>query len=347
MKNLNLINLGPGKVGKTFLHQFFINKSAIEKKYSLKLKLLGVFNSTGGKYQKQGINKNEITKSFGNQNINKRNKDILKTPLPFVLIDTTASDETKSLLIKVLKKDGFVITSNKKPLSSDLKTFISLFKYRNRLFFETTVGAGLPIISTIQELIETGDKVLEIQGCFSGTLGYIFSLLQQGKKFSEAVIEAKKKGFTEPDPRDDLSGLDVARKALILSRILGRNLSLNEIKLTPLYPKNLDNLSVEEFLEKISSLDSYYYRLMMKARNNNKTLRFIAKINRKFCLVGLNQVDLNSDIGQLDGPDNIIVIRTKRYFKNPLVIKGPGAGPEVTAAGVFGDLLKIIKIVSL
>ncbi len=355
MKTVNINHLGPGNVGKTFLKQFVTNKSFIEKRYRLKLKLLGIFNSKGGIGKSRGLSDVEIKRAiltkdddfFKRINNEEKNNFILNTPLPSVVIDTTASDKTKSLLIKVLKKDGFVVTSNKKPLSTDWRSFRSLFKFQNRLFFETTVGAGLPVVSTVCELRETCDQILEIDGCFSGTLGYIFSLLEKGENFSKIVNKARLEGFTEPDPRDDLSGLDVARKALILARILGGNLSLEEIKLAPLYPKNLNQQSVEEFLNKLDILDNYYHQLMTKAAKDKKTLRYIAKISKKSCSVGLRQVDLKSDFGTLAGPDNLIVIRTKRYFKNPLVIKGPGAGVEVTAGGVFGDLLKIIKIISL
>lgn len=354
MKTLNIIHLGPGKVGKTFLKYFKENRSIIEKNYQISLRLIGVFSSHLGYFNDKGIDIKIIEKIIKNdfsvlKNVRKNYLGSLINEFkpPFVIIDTTASDRTFSILESGLRRGGFVVMSNKRPLSSDLKMFNSLFSLKNRLYFETTVGAGLPIITTIRELIETGDRVVDIQGCFSGTLGYIFTLLQQEKSFSQAIIEAKEKGYTEPDPRDDLSGLDVARKALILSRFLGNNLSLKDVKLSPLYPINMNQLSTDEFLKKVNILNSNYHRLMMKAKNNNKTLRFVAKINKKTCMIGLNKVDLTSDIGSLHGPDNIAVIKTERYLKNPLVIKGPGAGLEVTATGVLGDLLKIIKIISL
>ena len=327
MRTLNIIHLGPGRVGKTFLDQLTTNKVKIEKQYNIRLKILAVFDSKS----------NDIT-------VKER---ITAAPLPLVFIDTTASDKTTTAIGKALRKGGFVVMSNKKPLASNQKTFDSLFRYRNKLFFETTVGAGLPIINTIRELIESGDEILEIQGCFSGTLGYIFSLLQKGRKFSQAVFEAKEKGFTEPDPRDDLSGLDLARKALILARLIDSKISLEDIKITPLFPQKLSNLSVNDFMKKITLLDKKYNKMMNRSKKNKKTLRFVAKVNKRSCSVGLTEADLESDVGQLDGPDNIAVIKTKNYSKNPLVIKGPGAGPQVTAGGIFGDLLRVIKIVSL
>ena len=342
MKTINLIHLGPGNVGTTFLRQLRENQKKIENQYDIKINLTAIFNSKGKvNLDKQGQNLIEILDN------SQRDQLILKTALPLIFIDTTASNETNLIIEKVLKKGGFVVMSNKKPLSSDLKIFKKIFKYKNNLFFETTVGAGLPIIAAVKELLETGDEIIEIQGCFSGTLGYIFSLLQKGKKFSQAVIEAKQKGFTEPDPRDDLSGLDVARKALILKRLIGGNASLDQIVLSPLFPKQLKKISVEEFLKNICILDKKYDDMIKKSIKKNKTLRFIAQISKKECQVRLTEVDLTSDIGNLNGPDNIAIIKTKRYYNNPLVIKGPGAGLEVTAGGVFGDLLKIIKIISL
>lgn len=342
MKTINLVHLGPGHVGTVFLQQLRENQKEIENQYDIKINLAAIFNSKGKvNIDKQGQN---LIKTLDN---NQRAELILKTSLPLIFIDTTASNETNSIIEKVLKMGGFVIMSNKKPLSSDLKIFKKLFKYKNNLFFETTVGAGLPIIATVKELLETGDEIIEIQGCFSGTLGYIFSLLQKGENFSQAVIEAKEKGFTEPDPRDDLSGLDVARKALILKRLISGNTSLNQISLSPLFPKQLEEIPVEEFLKSITTLDKKYNDMIKKSIQKNKTLRFVARISKKDCQVKLTEVDLTSDIGNLNGPDNIVVIKTKRYYNNPLVIKGPGAGLEVTAGGVFGDLLKIIKIISL
>ena len=237
--------------------------------------------------------------------------------------------------------------ANKKPLAGKLKDFKDLHGIGDqRLFYEVVVGAGLPVIQTLKNLIATGDEIIEIKGCFSGTLGFIFSRLDEGKLFSEAVLEAKKNGFTEPDPRDDLSGLDVARKALILSRIIGgQKTELRDIRLTGLYPKNMQKLNFDDFLKRLKDLDVVYKERIMRARKKNKVLRYIARINPLRCSVGLEEGSVLSDIGGLKGSDNLIVCKTKRYFNNPLVIKGPGAGRDVTAAGVFADVLLIAKTI--
>ncbi|QQG44086.1 MAG: hypothetical protein HYW86_04455 [Candidatus Roizmanbacteria bacterium] len=349
---LNIIHLGPGKVGKIFIKQILKKKSILEKEYSIKIKFIGIFNSKKGLFNIGGINESILKKIAVSKNIetylkniNIRNffDDVLSCS-HFVVIDTSASEDTFDVLKKSLKKGSFAILSNKKSLTVDYSKFKELMNFKKQIFFETTVGAGLPIISTIKELTETGDEILHIQGCLSGTLGFIFDLLQKGEKFSRAVELAKKNCFTEPDPRDDLGGLDVARKALIISRLIGRQINLKDIKTQSLYPNELHGIGVNDFLKKIAIIDSYYHNLIIKARKNNQVLRYIAHVEKHSTTVGIKNVLLKSDMGSLEGPDNIIIIKTKRYFNNPLVIKGPGAGPEVTAAGVFGDLLKIIKM---
>lgn len=327
MKNLYILHLGIGKVGKEVVKQIALQKKEIKKKLKISLVYSKYFNSKNSE--------EEI------------NNAIQQTALPFVLIDTTASDKTIPYIIKALKRGGFAVLANKKPLSSMQETFDLLHKLgRERLFYECVVGAGLPVVCLLKDLIMTGDEIVEIQGCFSGTLGFLFSQLNNGNSFSKAVLEAKKKGFTEPDPRDDLSGKDVARKALILARLIGQKIELKNIKLGALYPEEMHNLSQEDFLKNIRKLDIFYKEKTEKARRENKVLRFVAKVSYEKCSVGLLEVDGLSDIGSLTGQDNIIAIKTKRYFDNPLVIKGPGAGIGVTASGVFSDVLTIARMIN-
>lgn len=352
MQKINILHLGPGNVGKEFLRQFLKNKLQIEKIHRISLDIIGIFNSTNGNINISGLSTHEIQevissptkltlKSDQSQIINLINN----TKEPLIVIDTSASPDTFEILANTLKKGGFTVLSNKKPLVGKIDQFKKLYKFYHRLFFETTVGAGLPIISTIQELLETGDKIIEIQGCFSGTLGFIFSRLENNIPFSEAIMQAKNLRFTEPDPRDDLSGTDVARKALILGRMIGQKLNIADIKIQSLYSEEYKNISVEDFLNNINNLDADYHKMMNQAKNQNSTIKYIAIVTSSKITVGLKQLPKNSNIGSLTGPDNIVVIRTGRYNKNPLVIKGPGAGVQVTAAGVLGDVLKIIKII--
>lgn len=337
MRHLNLIHLGIGNVGKELVKQ-------IQSQRRVDLNYCGLFEAKGGIFQSSGLTSTKIKQFPNHLNNSDAALAIVKVPKPFVLIDTTASDKTIPLIMSALKRGGFAVLSNKKPLASSQKDFDRLHQLANgRLFYETTVGAGLPVIATLKNLLLTGDKVVEIQGCFSGTLGFIMSELDKGQSFSKAVIAAKKLGFTEPDPRDDLSGTDVARKALILSRLIGLKLELSDIKLESLYPFLMNKLTVEQFLEKVSKLDPLFAEKISLAKKQKQTLRFVAKVTAEGCRVGLTKVNSDSDLGALRGPDNIVIFRTKRYNNNPLVVKGPGAGKEVTAAGVFADILTIAQ----
>lgn len=326
MKQLQIVHLGLGAIGKEVYRQIAQQKETIEKNFGVSLKYASMFTSKNST--------EEIHEA------------IQQVSLPFVLIDTTASDQTVPYIRAALERGGFAVLANKKPLAGEQVNFDKLHKVGGqRLFYECVVGAGLPVIRTIKDLLATGDEIIEIQGCFSGTLGFLFSQLDQGKSFSKAVLKAKEKGFTEPDPRDDLSGKDVARKTLILARIIGQKKTLEDIQLKGLYPTEMQELSVEEFLRDMHTLDEEYKEKVAHAKSQQKVLQFVAKVNAQECRVDLQEIDASSDIGSLRGPDNVVVIKTKRYFHNPLVIKGPGAGVEVTAAGVFADILSVARII--
>jgi homoserine dehydrogenase len=350
MNKLHILHLGVGNVGKELITQIAAQEKNITQKYAIEIVYSGLFTSASGFFSRNGISPREALEYIEQKKLSEgldSRQAIEEIPVPFICIDTTASEETAPILKRALERGGFAVFSNKKPLSGKQADFDELHQIagNSRLFYETVVGAGLPVIQTLKNFLDTGDEILEIQGCFSGTLGFLFSQMDNAVPFSKAVLEAKARGFTEPDPRDDLSGLDVARKALILARLLGQKLELDDIKLENLYPKEMGNYSIEEFLKKLPRLDKQYSQKISSAAKENKVLRFIARIDKKDCAVGLQAVDSNSDIGSLKGPDNLIVFRTKRYFDNPLIIKGPGAGIEVTAAGVFSDIISIIKII--
>lgn len=345
---INVLHLGFGRVGKELVRQIAGFEEVFESRLGVSLRFCGVFKSNSQIVSKDGYLAGEILKlgesGFGEGNSFPEVLNFIRAP--FIVIDTTASDATYPWLIKSLNRGGMVILSNKKPLAGRFQNYQNLMDLgKNRIFFETVVGAGLPIIKTIKEMQSIGDEILEIKGAFSGTLGFIFSKIQSGMKFSEAVLEAKERGFTEPDPRDDLSGLDVARKTLILSRLLGINLEMPQVRLTGMVPSDMVDLSVEGFLAKLPVLDDFYEKMAKKAREKGKALRFFVNVNRYRSVARLQKVSIESDIGNLRGPDNIVVIKSKRYFQNPLVIKGPGAGVEVTAAGVFADILEAIKTI--
>jgi homoserine dehydrogenase len=280
------------------------------------------------------------------------------------VVDTSTGDSHRlfPFMERALARGARLIVANKKLLAGTQAEFTALTRFGpGRLMCEATVGAGLPIISTLRCLLSTGDDILEISGCMSGTLGYICSSLEQGVPFSQSVWRAREQGFTEPDPRADLSGQDVARKALILSRLWraeqrrrqdwggaapehaaagGGDIELDQIATEPLFPGDMAHLDTNEFLQRLPELDQEYATRMAGARSRGHTLRYTARVAGTGCRVGLEEVSLDGSMGHvLQGPDNIFQFRTRRYRERPLVVQGPGAGPEVTAAGVVSDLL--------
>lgn len=256
-----------------------------------------------------------------------------------VLVDLSAAP-LQALHLAALRAGMHVVTANKVPLSGDLASYRALVAARDaarvRYGYETTFGAGLPALHTLKDLLATGDELRRVSGCFSGTLGFLCTRLQEGRTLGEAVEEAASLGYTEPDPREDLSGRDVARKALIIARALGLALEPTDVERSPFVE------GLEEGLE--GALAAHGPALAARfaaARERGATLRYVADIQGGRARVALEEVPLDGPIGSLTGPDNILVFTTRRYDRYPLVIRGPGAGAEVTAAGVLGDLLRI------
>ena len=273
-----------------------------------------------------------------------------------VLIDNTSDVDLAKSYPTILSKGISVVTPNKKGFSDDIKLWDDIFsaaaKGGSHVFHESTVGAGLPVISTLNELIETGDEVTKIEGVFSGTMSFLFNSFMptdgQGGKFSAEVKKAKDLGYTEPDPRDDLNGLDVARKLTILARIAGLKVeSPTSFPVQSLIPSALQSCSSgDEFMEKLPDHDDEMEKLKAEAAKAGKVLRFVGSIDvpSKKVKVGLEQFDVSHPIAALKGSDNIISFYTKRYGSNALIIQGAGAGGEVTAMGVTGDLIKVIRL---
>jgi homoserine dehydrogenase len=344
MRKINLIHLGIGNVGKALVRMILENRKELKEHFGADLNYCGLFNSKSGIFDRRGFSIKQL-KQFPADSRVEAKLAVDEVPLPFILIDTTASDKTFPLLEKALQKGGYVVLSNKRPLAGSNEQFKKLHSFGNRLFYETTVGAGLPVIRTLKTLLATGDDVSEIYGCFSGTLGFICSSIEDGVSFSESVRQARKMGYTEFDPREDLSGADVGRKTLILARMMGMDVEPDDIKIQKLYPTSYDGYTVEQFMQNIDKLDKEYQDKIRKAKKRENTLRFIAKISQNICKVRLTKVAQNSNFGSLKGPDNMIIFKTKRYSDRPMVIKGPGAGSEVTAAGVLGDILTIVRVV--
>jgi homoserine dehydrogenase len=300
-------------------------------------------------------------------------KALNETPLPLpqlaeylanapgkaVLVDNTSNQEVADSYPLFLKKGISIVTPNKKGFSGSYQLWQDIFNAAGNgegtggyVFHESSVGAGLPVISTLKELVETGDEVQKIEGVFSGTMSFLFNSFQPvnggGGKFSAEVKTAKEKGYTEPDPRDDLNGLDVARKLTILARLAGLKVeSPTSFPVQSLIPKELESCSSgDEFLARLPEFDDRMEELKKSAEQEGKVVRFVGSVDvpKGAVKVGLEKFDKSHPIAALKGSDNIIAFYTKRYGDNPLIIQGAGAGGEVTAMGVTGDLVKVLRL---
>ena len=261
-----------------------------------------------------------------------------------VLVDVTA-DDTSATLKRALAAGMHLVLANKRPLTAHRKLYDELTALAaergRRLLHETTVGAGLPIIDTYYKLVESGDRVFKIEGCPSGTLGYVFGELGRGRSFSQALRGAIAKGYPEPDPREDLSGTDVARKALILGRLLGFPGEMGDIDIESLVPEPAKRLPLDEFLKRLEEYDERWQKRVREAREHGGVLRYRCTVTPRRIRVGLVAVNATSPLASLNGTDNQFIFTTRRYKTNPLVITGPGAGPAVTAGGILNDVLKL------
>lgn len=263
-----------------------------------------------------------------------------------VIIDCTSSQEIADQYANWLERGIHIVTPNKKAFSNGLAYYRELKQAARRgsahYMYETTVGAALPIISTLRDLIDTGDKVRSVTGIFSGTLAYLFNVYDGTTPFSEIVRVARESGYTEPDPRDDLSGMDVARKLTIIARELGLPLEIGEFPVQNLIPEQLRELPIAEFMAGLADYDEQMELQLREAAAEQKVLRYVATLNDKGeASVGLRMIPLDNPLANINLTDNIVQFVTDRYSANPLVVQGPGAGPEVTAGGVFGDLLRL------
>jgi homoserine dehydrogenase len=258
---------------------------------------------------------------------------------PFVVVDLTASQESLPLLLAACERGAGLVLANKRPLCARYEAWHAL-NANGLLRYEATVGAGLPVIRLLQYLQAAGETIRRVEAALSGTLGYIFSRVDEGLAFSAAVREAHRAGYTEPDPRDDLGGMDVARKALIIARTLGLGLELADIAVEALYPLRMGSLSVPEFLSAAAELDSTIGRKAALVHGSGRRLRYLATITPEGATVGLREVEPSSPFAALSGPDNLVLVEAGS-FPTPIRLAGPGAGPEVTAAAILADLLDL------
>lgn len=264
-----------------------------------------------------------------------------------IFIDATGSEEVARLYPEILEAGIHIVTPSKLANTFE-QSYYDLLREKAAandasFRYETNVGAGLPIISTINDLLDSGDSITELSGVVSGTMTYLFNQLELGTPFSSAVIKAKEQGYAEPDPRDDLSGEDVARKFLTLAREIGLRLEREDLEVETLIPEKLKHLDRETFLDRLPEFDEYWSNKIEEASAKGETLRYTGKLKDGHIKIGVESLPKNSPLGQLQGTDNMLRIFSSRYSETPLIIQGAGAGREVTAAGVLNDILKITK----
>jgi aspartokinase/homoserine dehydrogenase 1 len=355
-KSINLFIAGVGLIGSTLLKQIEIHAEYLRKEHALDINIVSLADIEKVVFYPQGIALNNwqslIKNSKIEMNAEKYFRQINQANLSnSVFVDCTASDEIVTYYSKLLNASISIVTPNKKASSGPLKYYREIKNIAARrgvkFIYETNVGAGLPVISTLNDLIISGDRIFKIEAILSGSLSYIFNTFDGSKPFSAVVREAKEKGYTEPDPRDDLSGMDVARKLLILSRETGHALELSDIKIENLIPENCRSAkSVETFFKELVKADRIFDQKFREAQRNKKVLRYIASLKDGATEVKLEAVDMDHPFYFMSGSDNVISYTTERYSDRPLVIKGPGAGAEVTAAGVFADIIRIASYLS-
>ncbi len=355
-KTISIGLIGPGTVGATLLQQLEQQTERLASEFNLDLRVRAIARSKSMLLGDRRIDLAGWQDSFDaaaiELDLDAFEKHINPDHLPHaVIIDCTANDAITERYAGWLERGIHVITPNKKGFSGPYEKYRRMQdmaeKGNSHVLYETTVGAALPIINTLRDLIDTGDEVRSVEGIFSGTLAYLFNVYDGSTPFSEIVRQAKESGYTEPDPREDLSGMDVARKLTILARELGQKIEIGEFPVQNLVPEALRDSSIDDFLAHLSEYDDEMKALYEQAEAGGKKLRYIGRLSADGAAsVGLEPVDAAHPFSNIDLTDNIVQFETARYSSNPLVIQGPGAGPEVTAGGVFADLLRLAKFLS-
>ncbi len=350
-KQVNIFITGVGNVGKRLLAQLLQQQTYLQKHLSLNVQVVGIANSKKMFFNENGIDLKKWSEKLDGgepldlqkfvetiQHKNLRNS---------VFVDVTANDEVAKVYEKLLQKSISVVACNKVAASSDYSYYKKLKELANEysaaFLFETNVGAGLPVIGTLNDLIRSGDEVNRIEAVLSGTLNFVFNNYDGIKPFAEVVKQAQDEGYTEPDPRLDLSGKDVARKIMILAREAGSKIQMEDISNNSFMPESCMQGSVDDFYKAMAKEEAHFKKLYESAAAEGKKLKFVAKYEDGKASVGLQHIDPSHDFYHLYGKDNIVLFYTNRYVDQPLVVKGAGAGAEVTASGVFADIIRTAR----
>jgi aspartokinase/homoserine dehydrogenase 1 len=354
-QEVSLLVLGKGTVGGRLLAQIRDQRARLERDQDVLLNVVGIADSRRTAFDEGGIDLAAWEDAFGTANGRIDAIPLLerlrRLPVP-VLVDCTAGDGMEEIYLAAFERGVHVVAANKKPLTiplADRERLMETARRHHRMYqYSTTVGASLPVIETLKNLVQTGDRVVLIEGSFSGTLGFIANEMMAGARLSEATRRARSLGYTEPNPQDDLTGMDAARKALILARELGLRLSIADVAVTPLVPPELlAPMGADEFLDRLASCDTALSDVVARAKEEGRSVRYLARIDpsapagRPVASVGLVAVEADHPATRLKGTEAFVAFTTERYRAYPLLVQGAGAGGDVTAAGVLADVLKV------
>jgi aspartate kinase len=356
-RQVNLFITGVGTVGKRLLAQLQQQKEFLSEQMNLNVRVVGLANSKAFVIEDDGIDLNNWQEilSGAEKKFEKTESQIRafadaiveKNLRNSIFVDVTASAEVVEIYPQLLQKSVSVIACNKIAASSDYEKYQNLKnlarEYNAHFLFETNVGAGLPVINTLNDLTRSGDQIRRIEAVLSGTLNFVFNNYDGSRSFASVVRQAQAEGYTEPDPRLDLSGTDVARKILILAREAGYKLEMSDIENRGFLPESCLEGSVEDFYAEMEKHENYFRELLEKAKSRNLILKYIAEFDNGRASVGLQSIDAYHNFANLSGKDNAVLFYTNRYSEQPLVVKGAGAGADVTAAGVFADIIRATR----
>lgn len=354
--SLNIFMVGVGLIGSTLLEQFQKQAKYLREKMYMEVNVVALSNTKKMLFDRKGIApdawKERLTAAEEKADLEAFVSKMIEMNLPnSIFVDNTADNAIDRLYPEILNNSISISTPNKVAASSKYEQYEHLKAIADKrgvwFQYETNVGAGLPVITTVADLVNSGDRIRKIEGVLSGSLSFIFNSFAAGSRFSDIVKEAGERGFTEPDPRVDLSGKDVARKLLILARESGIRMEAEDIEIENILPQAcLDAPDVPAFMKALEASDGHFQKLMEKASSAGEKLRLIATLEGENAFISLQSVDADNPFYNLSGSDNMIVFTTDRYSERPLVIKGPGAGAEVTAAGVFAEIIRIGNLLS-